>query len=160
MQVVSTRFGAFDVRDDTVIEFPDGLIGLDGKRFVLIAREEQLPFYWLHSADDPGLALPVTNPWLFVPEYEVRVPDEDARRLGLDSADGAQILCVVRTDERPEDCSLNLAAPVVVNLHDRVGRQIINDGSGYSVRHPLFSEVELEEARAAAETAAVAATAV
>ncbi len=160
MQIVSSRFGAFDVRDETVIEFPDGLIGLPGTRYAIVAKEGQLPFYWLHSLDDPEVALPVTSPWLFVHDYEVRVPDEDARDLGLDSPEGAEILCVVRVAGSPEECTINLAGPIVFNNGSRVGRQIINDGGGYSVRHRLFSEVELEEARAAAKAAPVAATAV
>ena len=32
----------------------------------------------------------------------------------------------------------------------RVGRQIINDAGGYSVRHPLFDEVGLNEVQPAA----------
>ena len=58
----STRFGSLEIPDDAVIEFPTGLIGLGGTRYTLIAREESAPFLWLHSIDDPSLALPVTQP--------------------------------------------------------------------------------------------------
>ena len=39
-------------------------------------------------------------------------------------------------------------------------RQILNDAGGYSVRHPLFSEVELNQAEAAAERTVVEAAVV
>ena len=32
MQIESTRFGTLEVRDDAVLTFPDGLIGLPGTR--------------------------------------------------------------------------------------------------------------------------------
>ena len=83
MQIESTRFGILDVRDDTVIAFPNGLIGLPGTRYVLVAQTDRTPFYWLHSAEHDDIAVPVTMPWLFFADYEVRVPDEDAAQLML-----------------------------------------------------------------------------
>ena len=37
--IESTRFGALEIPDDAVLEFPDGLIGLGGTRYALIARD-------------------------------------------------------------------------------------------------------------------------
>ena len=157
MQLDSSRFGTLELRDEAVLEFPDGLIGLPGTRYALIAQEEGTPFYWLHSVDDPDLALPVTNPWLFFPEYEARVSDDDAAKLGLAGPEEATILCVVRAAEQPEEFSANLLAPVVVHAARRVGRQVINEAGGYRVREPLFSEVELETVQPASAGVPVAA---
>ena len=46
-------FGALEVPAEAVIEFPNGLIGLGGTRYTLLARDEDGPFVWLHSLDDP-----------------------------------------------------------------------------------------------------------
>jgi flagellar assembly factor FliW len=159
MQIESTRFGVLDVRDDTVITFPDGLIGLPGKRYALVAQSERTPFYWLHSADHPDVAVPVTMPWLFFSDYEVRVPDEDAAQLRLSDPGSAEIFCVVRAAQSLEDFTINLAGPVIVNAEAQLGRQIINDAGGYAVRQPLFSEVELNEVRAGSARSSVPATA-
>jgi flagellar assembly factor FliW len=159
MQIDSTRFGTLDVRDNTVITFPDGLIGLPGRRYALVAQTERTPFYWLHSADHPDVAVPVTMPWLFFADYEVRVPDEDAAQLMLSDPGSAEIFCVVRAAEKLEDFTINLAGPVIVNGERRLGRQIINDAGGYAVRQPLFSEVELNEVRAGSARSSVPATA-
>ena len=150
MTVESTRFGTFEVEDGHVLTFPDGLPGLPGERYALVARDENQPFFWLHSVDHGDIAVPVTNPWLFFGDYEVRVADDEAKRLGLASPDEAEIYCVVRASERLDEFTVNLAGPVIIHRGNRVGRQIINDAGGYSVRHPLFSEVELDEAAAAA----------
>jgi len=148
MQIDSTRFGSLEVRDDTVISFPDGLIGLPGTSYALVAQSERTPFYWLHSAEHADVAVPVTMPWLFFSNYEVRVPDEDAARLQLGSDQGAaEIFCVVRAASELEDFTINLAGPVIINAGQRIGRQIINAAGGYAVRQPLFSEVELNEVR-------------
>src|SRR4029077_6913540 len=67
----STRFGEMQIDPESVLEFPTGLIGLGGSRYALLARSEDAAFIWLHSLDDPDLAIPVTNPWRFFSEYEV-----------------------------------------------------------------------------------------
>jgi flagellar assembly factor FliW len=159
MQIESSRFGALEVRDDTVLTFPDGLIGLPGQRYVLIAQSDRTPFYWLHSADHPDVAVPVTMPWLFFADYEVRVSDEDAAGLSVDDPGSVEIFCVVRAAAAIEEFTINLAGPVVVNAERRIGRQIINAAGGYAVRQPLFSEVELNQVRAGTAHVSVPATA-
>lgn len=157
MQIESTRFGTIEIRDDAVLEFPDGLIGLPGTRYALIAEDQASPFYWLHSLDDAELALPVTNPWLFFSTFEARVSDDDAEKLALEGPEAATIFCVVRAAEAVEEFTANLLAPIVVHAAKRVGRQVINEASGYRVREPLFAEVELNNVQPASPGVPVAA---
>jgi flagellar assembly factor FliW len=142
-----------EVADEAVLTFPDGLIGLPGTRYALVEHDSDSPFLWLHSTEHEDVALPVTTPWLFFSDYEVRVPDEDARRLELARPEDADILCVVRASEELSDFTINLAGPVIVHRGRHLGRQIINDVGGYSVRHPLFNEVELSDVQPAATVA-------
>ena len=58
MYIDSTRFGRFEVEDDLLLTFPDGLIGLPGTRYVLVAQSATAPFYWLHSVDHAEVAVP------------------------------------------------------------------------------------------------------
>ena len=46
-------------------------------------------FSWLHSIDDPSLALPVANPWHFFADYAVELSDEDSAPITADPADVA-----------------------------------------------------------------------
>jgi len=139
----STRFGAVEVPDDAVLEFPNGLIGLGGTRYTLIAREESAPFLWLHSLDDPSLAIPVTNPWFFFSSYEVEVSDAEAERIGVTDPSQADVYVTVRSAEAIKDFRANLRAPILVA--GGRGHQVINDAAGTSVRAPLFEEVAAVE---------------
>jgi flagellar assembly factor FliW len=156
MHIQSTRFGEIEVGDESLLTFPEGLIGLPGTRYALVAITDETPFMWLHSVDHPDVALPVTTPWLFFSGYEVRVPEEDARLLELASPADADIFCVVRAAEKLEGFTINLAGPLIVHKTKRLGRQIINDTGGYPVRQPLFAEVELNEVQAVASVPAAA----
>jgi hypothetical protein len=89
VHVETTRFGPLDLADDQVIEFPSGLIGLGGSRYALVSTDDDTPFRWLQSLEDPDLALPVTSPFLFFEDYAVELSDADAARIGTD--DPAQV---------------------------------------------------------------------
>jgi flagellar assembly factor FliW len=134
----STRFGSLEIAEDAVIEFPSGLIGLGGSRYALVAREEDSAFVWLHSLDDPSLALPVTNPWRFFESYSVELSDVEAQRIGVDDPTEADVYVTVRAAEALEDFSANLRAPIVIS-HGR-GWQVINEADDAPVRAPLFTE--------------------
>ncbi len=138
LTIESTRFGTLDVPDESVLEFPNGLIGLGGTRYTLIAREESAPFMWLHSLDDPSLAIPVTNPWFFFSSYEVEVSDTEAERIGITDPSQADVYVTVRAGEAIEDFRANLRAPLLIS--GGRGHQVINEAGGTSVRAPLFSE--------------------
>ena len=143
INIESTRFGAIEVPDESVLEFPNGLIGLGGTRYTLIAREESAPFLWLHSLDDPSLAIPVTNPWFFFTSYEVEVSDAEAERIGVSDASQADVYVTVRAGEAIEDFRANLRAPILVS--GGRGHQVINESQGTSVRAPLFEEAPAAE---------------
>jgi flagellar assembly factor FliW len=134
--IESTRFGIIDIPDDGVIEFPHGLIGLTGSRYALVAKEEDSAFLWLHSVDDPSLALAITNPFQFFPSYEVLLSDGEATRIGITSPDQADVFVTVRTAPELENFRCNLRAPILVSAGR--GFQVINEAEDAPVRAPLF----------------------
>ena len=91
LEIESSRFGRVQIDPDTVIEFPEGLIGLGGSRYALLARDPDTPFLWLQSLEDPALALPVTNPHQFFADFEVEMLEEEAERLGFDGQTGVDV---------------------------------------------------------------------
>jgi flagellar assembly factor FliW len=140
----STRFGTLEIPSHAVVEFPTGLIGLGGSRYVLIARDESSPFVWLHSVDDPSLALAVTNPFQFFPEYEVELSDAEAERIGITDATDADVYVTVRAAEALEDFTVNLRAPILISQGR--GHQVINEAESAPVRAPLFVAATAEQA--------------
>ena len=72
--IESTRFGTLEIASEDVIEFPDGLIGLGGRRYAIVTPKAEGAFSWLHSIDDPTLALPVAmnSRWLPMSPFESR----------------------------------------------------------------------------------------
>lgn len=136
-RVESSRFGTLEIADETVIDFPAGLIGIGGSRYALLTRSEDAAFQWLHAIDDPDLALPVTDPFTFFPGYEVRLSDEEAARIGVVDPDRADVLVIVRAAEELQHFSANLLAPILI--HEGKGHQVINEAPDAQVRAPLLA---------------------
>jgi flagellar assembly factor FliW len=138
--IESSHFGRVEIDPTAVIEFPEGLIGLGGSRYALVASDPDTPFLWLQSLDDPSLALPVTNPHRFFADFAVEVIDEDAERLGLDATGAMDVYVTVHAARTLEDFTANLKAPILV----RSGQawQVINQAPGSELRVPLFAGPE------------------
>jgi flagellar assembly factor FliW len=146
LTIESSRFGQLEVDPTSVLEFPEGLIGLAGSRYAMIADDPDAPFLWLQSLDDPSLALPVTNPHRFFADFAVEVIDEDVERLGLEGSSAMDVYVTVRAAQAPEDFTANLKAPILV----RAGQawQVINQAPGCELRVPLFPRGEADGAAA------------
>jgi len=144
--IESSRFGQVEIAPESVVEFPDGLIGLGGSRYALLATEPGSPFLWLHSLDDPTLALPVTNPHRFFPGYAVELADEDVERLALDGDASFDVYVTIRAAPALEDFTANLKAPILI--HAGQAHQVINKSADAELRAQLFT-TEADQAQRA-----------
>jgi flagellar assembly factor FliW len=140
----SSRFGTLEIQSEAVIEFPAGLIGLGGARYALLSTDDQSPFAWLQSVDNPEVALPITNPWLFFADFAVDIDDSEAARIGIDDPSKVDVWVTVLAAAELEGFSANLRAPILV--WNGRGHQVINEARDAPVRAPLFQDSSVEQA--------------
>ncbi|MEE2718305.1 MAG: flagellar assembly protein FliW, partial [Planctomycetota bacterium] len=96
MNVQTTRFGTVEVDDDRVLEFASGLLGFSSyTRFVLLQPDEDGVFFWLQSVEAPELAFVITDPQIWVPEYEAIIRKEQMETLSLERLEDAQVFVIV-----------------------------------------------------------------
>ncbi len=135
IDVFTTRFGPLEVAPEDIIRFPEGLPGLEQRReWVLVAEAQNDAACWLQSADRADVALAVVSPRRFVPGFQLRVARHELEPLELDDVRAAQVLLVVGYTDG--SLTLNLKAPIVINLRRRLARQVIANGN-LPVRHHL-----------------------
>jgi flagellar assembly factor FliW len=136
--VESTRFGAFEVADEAVLVFPRSIVGFsESRRYALVARSPDDPFFWLHSLDEAAVAFPVTDPWAFHPDFALEIDDEDVELLDAPRAESLLVLAIVAVGADASEATINLLAPVAINLERRVAAQVLNRLEA-SARAPLF----------------------
>jgi flagellar assembly factor FliW len=143
MQIKTTRFGSLEIEAEDIISFPGGLLGLeDCRHWVLLADVENSALGWLQCASRAEVALAVVSPRRFAPHYQFRVFRSELTPLELAQAADAQVLTIVGKNER--SITLNLKAPVVINLQRRLGRQVVANGD-QPVQYELTSYAPLKK---------------
>jgi flagellar assembly factor FliW len=127
------RFGSCTYNEADIFVFPWGLPGFDNlKAFIVLQLETQDQILWLQSLDDLSIALPLGDPWTFFPDYDPKLPSFAKLSLDLDRPEDFTTLAVmVGTDGGPT--FMNLMAPIIINLKNRMARQVPLEGSGYTV---------------------------
>lgn len=138
MKIETTRFGALEIDDESIITMPKGPLGFeDNTKFVTIQHREDTAFRWLQSVEEPSLAFVVVDPSRFMDNYDIEISDMDVEKLQLESDKDAFILAIARISDGGKQIALNLAAPIVINSRNMTGMQIVLQDNRYAVKHPL-----------------------
>jgi flagellar assembly factor FliW len=147
MRIHTVNFGDLEVPDDNVITFKEGLPGFSKiHRFAVLEVEELKPFQYLQALDDPPISLFIINPFIVDPTYEFRLADADMEDVNSTNSSDLTVFAVATIPDDATRATLNLMAPIVINLKDRFGKQVILHDSKYSVKHPLISDGVQNEA--------------
>jgi flagellar assembly factor FliW len=129
-----------DLTDDTLpsLELVGPVAGFPQHRhFVLVELDPSSLLRALRSIDEPGLRFLVVPPEPFFPGYAPEISDDWAALLELTSADDALVLLIVTPGASAADTTVNLLAPVVVNVRTRRAAQVLLDDASLPLRAPL-----------------------
>lgn len=137
-----TRFGDVHYGKEDVVRFPEGLIGFwQATDFILVTTQEGSPFRFLQSVQEPELAFLLADPNHFVPEYRAVLSEVDSSELRIDQSTPHLVFATATIPKgSPQDMTLNLAAPIVINIESQIGGQVLLDNPSYSIRHQVFEK--------------------
>ena len=140
MTIQSRRFGPINVRDDQIILLTPGLLGFSQfQRYILIEHGQEAPFLWLQSVDSPDLAFVVIDPLQIIPGYRPGPLHEVMQELELARPEDLKILVVLTIPPgQPQDMTANLMGPIIINLKNRRGRQLVIEDPHYSHKHRIL----------------------
>lgn len=143
IEVPSQALGAIEVRPESIMTVAEPLAGFpDTSRYALIEHTREggsasASVYWLQAVDRPFHAFVVTDPWSVYPEYAPEISDADAAQLGLASFEDARVFGILTVPRTPSEITINLRAPVVVNVVQRLAKQVVVLNDQYGTRHPM-----------------------
>ena len=144
MKIKTTRFGTISVEKDKIIDMPFGMLGFpDKKKFVILQHQENSPFLWYQSVDDPTLAFVITNPFLFKPDYEINLEGalKEMSWNGDGENDNLEIYIVVNIPKGlPHKMTGNLIGPILINNKVHQAVQIVISDSPYTHKFPLIKD--------------------
>lgn len=140
MKVNTSRFGEVEVQEDLIFDFAGPILGYEEyKLYTIIDNNPESPFKWLQSVETEDLAFPVTVPGYFGLDYQFSIPEEEVKRLEITNSNDILIVNIVNIpNDRPQDSTINLAGPVVINTESRKAMQLVLSDPNFPVKHRLF----------------------
>jgi flagellar assembly factor FliW len=151
-EISNTRFGKLEYIEEDVVTFPEGIVGFpDCTRFVFVSNKQNATFRWLQSVELPEFAFLVTDPSEIVQGYEPVLGEAFAKTMGIEATTPTMLLATVSIPPgKPEEMTVNLAGPIVINAATRIGRQFVIEDEAYTIKHRVFPAGLPESERAAA----------
>jgi flagellar assembly factor FliW len=133
MKVKTTLFGDIDIDDSYKITFTSPILGFEEEReFILIRNSNDSPFYWLQSLKIPELAFLLVDPFVFFPDYKPQL-----KMIG--NTDNVAIYVIVNITEDFKYSTVNLIAPIVIDVDAKTAMQVVLEDSDYTTKHQLFN---------------------
>ncbi|HOJ10378.1 MAG TPA: flagellar assembly protein FliW [Clostridiales bacterium] len=158
------HFGEIEINEDKIISFEEGIPGFNNvRKFVILdtyttndnrydnmnnQNNSVSPFKWLQCVDEPMLAFAIVNPFLLKPDYDIELSNEVIEQLGIKNEEDVAVYAIVVVPEDISKMTMNLKAPLIINLKSKKGMQTILDTEKYSVRHYIMDEKAGQEVKA------------
>ena len=141
MQANTRLFGIVNIPDEKLIILESGMIGFpELKKFALIfdaEKEDSNSIKWLQSMEEAEIAFPVMDPMLIKKDYNPTFNEEILKPLGELTESNALILVTVTVPKEIEKMSINLKAPIIVNVDTQKGSQIIVE-EDFPVKYMIY----------------------
>ena len=141
MKVSTKAYGQIDVDERQIIIFPQGLFGFESLHDYLLLDAERQPFYWLQSTEVEQVAFVLLSPFLFRPDYEIDISNEELAEIGITSPEKALIFSIVTIPPDGSPMTANLQGPVVINRDTRVGKQAVLADNRWKTKHDIMAEL-------------------
>lgn len=152
MKANTRIFGEIEIADEKIITMERGMIGFPNlNHFALIFDEEkgqkQTSIMWLQSMDDTDIAFPVMDPHAVKEDYNPNVNEEIVAPIGELNEENTFVLVTVTVPKKIEDFSVNLKAPIVVNMDNRKAVQLIVEDD-YPVKYKVYEVLKAKKEKA------------
>lgn len=139
MELVTKHHGVIEYNDEDIIMFKKGLPGFkELKKFIVFTLESNKDFSVLHSIEDIEVGLVMVSPFAIMKDYEFKIPDSFIEELEIARPEDVLALTTVTLSSNIEKITTNLKAPMIINIKEKLGEQLILDNDKYKIKHTLF----------------------
>lgn len=143
MNIQTKYHGEIKVNEQEIWHFEKGLPGFpDEKQFVLLPLPNNDVFMILQAVQTPYIAFVITNPFLTFKDYEFKIDDSTLEQLRLESEKDVAVYSILTVKDPFVNTTINLQAPLIFNMKNKKGKQMILNDSPYHTKHLLFQHAQ------------------
>ena len=120
------------------ILFEKGIPGFeDYKYFNVNVIKDNEKFYSIVSKEDDNIGFISISPFDIKKDYEIDLDDEFVKELDIKSEKDVLVLCLITLGKTLKDSTANLKAPIIINIKNNRGKQLILQDDKYKIKESL-----------------------
>lgn len=120
------------------LTFKKGLPGFELLlNFELENLENNEKFKILKSKEE-DISFVTTSPFEIYKDYEINLNDETIKELQIENPEDVLVLTIITLGKTLQESTINLKAPIIINIKSNLGRQYILQTDKYETKHPLI----------------------
>lgn len=139
MRLEGTCLGDIEVEGEKIITVPEGILGFqNSKRYVILDHNEDSPFKWLQSVDEPEVTFVIINPLFFKADYCIQIYRNEISVLEPFDSNDILIMVIVTIQKDSKDITANLQGPLIINPKNQLAKQVVLANNEYTTRHSIM----------------------
>jgi len=141
LKVDTKAYGLIEVNDKQKVTFEKGLLGFEELQNYCLLDAEKQPFFWLQSMDDVNVAFILINPFIFRPDYEANIDNEELTQIDIEDPCKALIFSIVTVPADGSPMTANLQGPLIINRDTHKGMQVVLSDTRWKTKHDILAEL-------------------
>lgn len=120
------------------ILFEKGIPGFENYRYFNVnIVEGNKKIYNIVSKEDSNVGFISISPFEIKTDYEIDLDDEFVKELDIKDEKDVLVLCLITLGKTLKDSTANLKAPIIINIKNNRGKQLILQDDKYKIKEPL-----------------------
>ena len=120
------------------ILFEKGIPGFENYRYFNVNIVEGIKrFYHIVSKEDSNIGFISISPVDIKKDYEIDLDDEFIKELDIKDEKDVLVICLITLGKSLKDSTANLKAPIIINIKNNRGKQLILQDDKYKIKEPL-----------------------
>lgn len=120
------------------ILFEKGIPGFENYRYFNVnIVEGNKKIYNIVSKEDSNVGFISISPFDIKKDYEIDLDDQFIKELDIKDEKDVLVLCLITLGKSLKDSTANLKAPIIINIKNNRGKQLILQDDKYKIKEPL-----------------------
>lgn len=120
------------------IIFEKGIPGFEGyKKFELNDIEGNKNLKMITSKENSSIGFVSISPFKVKKDYEIDLNEEIISELSIEKPEDVLVLNIITLGKTLESSTVNLKAPIIINIKNNKGKQLILQDDKYKIKEPL-----------------------
>ncbi|MGG3453242.1 flagellar assembly protein FliW [Paenibacillus rhizolycopersici] len=127
------------------ISFQGNILGFEDLDMFLIEAINDTPFAYLNSIENPDISFLTTTPFHWYRDYTLNLDHQAKKKLEVEKEEDVLVLNIVTLKETLELSTINLLAPLMINIQHHCGIQyVFHEQTFYRTNSPLMKIADNE----------------